>query len=292
MFSPKTSLLIKAVQQAEAVVMKHFDRIVSESHQQTKMKEAGDIRSIVTEADALSEKAMAECVLEDLQGISVLGEETGFVAGDNTRLVMDGIDGTLGFSCGIGASFGIMAALETKGKVTSAVVSIPSLREMIIAEHGRGCWVARGKSFEPKHGAPIVNVSQAIVGIWRSNAPNRGEVLNREPFPSIQRQCLTTFNLLSSAVTVHRLVLGAVHAIVVPWHYYWDFVCARLILKELGGDFDVYPVDRWIMRLDDESLFKREGNKDNYNFVGAVNTALFQNLQQLIWSSVGQMERS
>ena len=88
------------------------------------------------EAEQLVRKRIAEAFPED----TVQGEEFEESTGTSPyRWVVDPIDGTKSFVCGV-PLYSTLLALEKGGEPIGGVIFIPALDEMVVAAIGRGCW--------------------------------------------------------------------------------------------------------------------------------------------------------
>lgn len=278
-FSDRTIVLIDASRAAGEQAMHYFAKIRHGQSIKETCEDAHDPRTATTEADLASEQTMAQVCRHVFPGIALLGEESGYSPGYGLRLTSDGIDGTMWFRYGVLAGWGILAAIEDDTEVLSAVVSLPSTNEMIIAEKGGGCWYNYRGERRLLHGTDVTELKKAIIGMWRSDDkyPDR-PIMNEEPFVSIRAKCIEAPNFMCSARTILALALGVVHGLVVPHHKYWDFVTLRCICRELGGDLVAFPLEDWTTPVGPEAFAAvRDGSKAHqFNIVCATNPHLLK----------------
>lgn len=101
----------------------------------------------VTLADREAERVIREHLARHFPTHSVLGEELGEQAGtaggDKYRWIIDPIDGTKSFICGV-PLYGTLIGVEVAGRPAVGVVYMPALEEMVSAAVGLGCrWNGR-----------------------------------------------------------------------------------------------------------------------------------------------------
>jgi histidinol phosphatase-like enzyme (inositol monophosphatase family) len=98
----------------------------------------------VTAADRDAERFLREALGRAFPGDGVLGEEedpTPSTSG--RRWIIDPIDGTKAFTCGVPLYCNLLA-LEDEHGIAVGVVNLPALGETVWAGRGLGCWSERG----------------------------------------------------------------------------------------------------------------------------------------------------
>lgn len=96
--------------------------------------------SPVTIADREAEQLVRQQIEAVFPTDTVQGEEFAEKAGSSEyRWVVDPIDGTKSFVCGV-PLYSTLLALEKDGKPIGGVIFIPALGEIIVAGIGLGCW--------------------------------------------------------------------------------------------------------------------------------------------------------
>lgn len=99
----------------------------------------------VTAADRDAERFLRDVLSQQYPGDGVLGEEeepTPSTTG--RRWIIDPIDGTKAFTCGV-PLFTNLLALEDEHGIAVGVVNMPALGETVWAGRGLGCWSERGR---------------------------------------------------------------------------------------------------------------------------------------------------
>ena len=105
----------------------------------------------VTAADRAAERHVREQLAVDFPDDGILGEEEGPVASrSGRRWVLDPIDGTKAFTCGV-PLYSTLLALEDEHGIAVGVVHLPALGETVWAGRGLGCWSDRGPARVSDH---------------------------------------------------------------------------------------------------------------------------------------------
>lgn len=98
----------------------------------------------VTAADRDAERYLREQLAERCPADAILGEEEDAVAGTSgRRWIIDPIDGTKAFTCGV-PLYTTLLALEDEHGIAAGVIHLPALGETVWAGRGLGCWSDRG----------------------------------------------------------------------------------------------------------------------------------------------------
>ena len=185
----------------------------------------------VTCADREAEQLIRDSILKAFPTHSILGEEGGIHDGDkNYRWIIDPIDGTKSFICGV-PLYGVMIGVEVNAKPQVGVVYMPALDEMVSAAAGMGCrWNGREARV-----SNVKDLSQAVVCCTSiTSALARSDA----------------FEKISSRVKVVRgwgdcyghilVATGRAEIMLDPRMNPWD--CAPLlpILREAGGHYTTW----------------------------------------------------
>lgn len=105
----------------------------------------------VTAADRDAERFLRERLAEAFPGDGVLGEEEEPTAGSTgRRWIIDPIDGTKAFTCGV-PLYSNLLALQDEHGIAVGVVNLPALGETVWAGRGLGCWSKRGRAGVSDH---------------------------------------------------------------------------------------------------------------------------------------------
>ena len=105
----------------------------------------------VTAADRDAERFLRERLADAFPGDGVLGEEEPPSASTTgRRWIIDPIDGTKAFTCGV-PLYSNLLALEDGDGIAVGVVNLPALGETVWAGRGLGCWTERGPAAVSNH---------------------------------------------------------------------------------------------------------------------------------------------
>ena len=106
----------------------------------------------VTVADRDAERFLREGLAAAFPGDGVLGEEEAPTAGSSgRRWVLDPIDGTKAFTCGV-PLYSNLLALEDEHGIAVGVINLPALGETVWAGRGLGCFSDRGPATVSEQG--------------------------------------------------------------------------------------------------------------------------------------------
>lgn len=189
-------------------------------------------RTPVTIADKTAERVIREEIERAFPGDAILGEEEGETARLTTRWVIDPIDGTKSFICGV-PLYATLLSYEVDGEPEVGVAYFPALNDIVYAEKGQGafwngapCRVSRKSSLE---GAVVSCGSHtSMVKYGRMQA-----------FIEIAKRTLAT-RTWCDAYGHFLVATGRIEAMVEPIVNHWDVSAVSLIVVEAGGRFTDY----------------------------------------------------
>lgn len=129
----------------------------------------------VTEADKDAERFLRERLADLFPNDGVLGEEEAPTAGTSgRRWIIDPIDGTRAFTCGV-PLYSNLLALEDEHGIAVGVVNLPALGETVWAGRGLGCWSERGPA-RVSHNTSLAN-AYVMASSFSEWAPERVQAL-------------------------------------------------------------------------------------------------------------------
>ena len=215
--------IIKAAVAGGEVLEKYFGEILDI----TVKSRPSDVR---TQADLGSENAILEILSEKFPTYNIFAEESG----ENNKnseytFVIDPLDGTNNFVLGI-PYFSVGIGLIKEDKIIFGVVYNPILKNLYVAQEGRGAFL-NDKKICVNTEASMENSSVSLVveyGDLIKLQERLTETLNRMGV----KRCLTNWSCL---LDFCLLASGKIEAIVFhdcPLH---DFVPGKLIAKEAGA---------------------------------------------------------
>jgi histidinol phosphatase-like enzyme (inositol monophosphatase family) len=184
--------------------------------------------SPVTIADRDAERLIRQQIASVYPHEAILGEEEG---GEQTpdRWVIDPIDGTKSFVCGV-PLYATLLSYEQDGQPILGVAYFPALDELVYAELGKGAfWNGR-----PCRVSPKTNLSDSYLS---SGSP--GSMIEHGRWPGFEKLVKTSrASRTWSDAYGHMLVAtGRVEAMIDPIVNPWDISAVSLIVREAGGRF-------------------------------------------------------
>lgn len=223
------NFLLETLEGVRTIVMKHF--------QSGFLVEYKADESPVTLADRQVETFVRDQIANQFPGHGILGEEEGECGSSEWRWVIDPIDGTRSFVCGV-PLFSTLLSLELHGEPVIAGVSLPALGELFHAKKGGGAF---------RNGNPIRVAAEV---------PMERATLCHGSFKSLRKYGrMPGIERLSDRAAVLRnwgdgygyclVASGQTHAMIDPVVAPYDISAPSLLIKEAGGVWsDFSGVDR------------------------------------------------
>lgn len=215
----------KAVEAAAAIALDHF-------HKGVAARRKAD-RSIVTDADIASEKAIMAIISERDPEASILAEESGLHdRPSGRRWIVDPIDGTRGFSRG-GEFWGPLVALEDEGEIVAGAIALPV--------RGDFYWAARGLGAFKND----VRVSVSEVDSWEDATLSLGEaarLLEPPHGPAVMDLAVGAAStrglgdLAGFTMVLDGLAEVWIECGVKPW----DLAPSKILIEEAGGRWTTF----------------------------------------------------
>ena len=219
--SPRLAFALEAAVAAGKGTMKHFQTGVAV---QTKEDD-----SPVTIADQEAEAHLRKLIEKSYPGEPILGEEEGQTGEGDDRWVIDPIDGTKSFICGV-PLFATLLSYEVAAEPVIGICYFPALDELLYAVKGGGslwrgkpCRVSERTSLEGS-----VLCSAGYLGLKQKGL--------MPGFECVSEGALATRTWCDAYG--HALVAsGRVDAMIDPSIKRWDVSAMSLIVREAGGRF-------------------------------------------------------
>jgi histidinol-phosphatase len=216
----------RAVEAGSAAALAHFRRGVE--------VETKPDRTPVTVADRESEAAIVNVIQETFPRHAILGEESGATPGDETRWIVDPIDGTRGFTRG-GSFWGPLVAVEHRGKTVAGAMAMPALGESYWAAAGMGAFVRFGDQ-EP------VRLRVSGIPTWADATLSLGELhfLLRPPLGERVTRLATSCaqaRCYGDLAGCAQVLTGRAEAWIEAGVKVWDLAPLKILVEEAGGTF-------------------------------------------------------
>lgn len=217
--SPRLAFAIDAATKAGRSTLAHF--------QTGTPVEIKSDETPVTVADRSAERLIREDIERRYPNESILGEEEGAQGAGGNRWVIDPIDGTKSFVCGV-PIYATLLAFEEDGVPVIGVCFLPALNEILYAEKGQGAfWNGRPSRVS---GKTTVKGSTLCCGGHRL-MDHLGRL---KPFLELSQTAMAT-RTWSDAYGHALVATGRVEAMIDPSISRWDISAMKVILEEAGA---------------------------------------------------------
>ena len=218
--SPRFAFALQTAHEAATGTLPHFRARVG--------FELKEDESPVTVADREAEAHIRRAIEAQYPGEPILGEEEGGSSAPD-RWVIDPIDGTKSFICGV-PLYATLLSYEQDGEPILGVCVLPALYEVVCAEKGAGClW-----NGEPCRVSTKSRIEESVIS---SGGHASMDAAGRTgPFLQIAKRALAT-RTWSDAYGHALVATGRVEAMVDPVVNRWDISAMAVIVREAGGSF-------------------------------------------------------
>lgn len=217
--SPRLQFAIDAARRAGMATLPHFRGGAAVRYK------AND--TPVTEADLQAEAMLRQAIRSAYPGEAIFGEEEGGDPNADTRWVIDPIDGTKSFICGV-PLYATLLSYEEAGVPVVGVCYLPALDELVYAERGGGAF----HNGQPCHVSQRADWSHATV-CCAGHRSMEATGLAR-PVAELAKRCLAT-RTWCDAYGHFLVATGRVEAMVDPILEPYDISAVSLIVEEAGG---------------------------------------------------------
>ena len=186
-------------------------------------------RDPVTRADGSSERAIRRLLHRRFPAIGFLGEEGGAVTtGPHGRWIVDPLDGTIAFVAGL-PTFGVSIALERRGRLEVGVILFPRLRELFVAERGRGASL-NGRRIRVSR---TIEMARCVVSLWHEAALWRDRRMRRR-VARVGAE-VRSVAMFGACFSLAYVAAGRLDAYWERQAHPWDVAAGALLVREAGG---------------------------------------------------------
>jgi histidinol phosphatase-like enzyme (inositol monophosphatase family) len=182
----------------------------------------------VTIADRGAEELLRARIEKHFPTHGILGEEFGEKEGsDPARWILDPVDGTFSFVCGV-PLYTNLIGLEWEGNMVVGIINAPALGEITCAGRGLGAtW-----NGQPARVSSVTDVSKARISTTSTHLMAK---CNREaPYRRLRDRCQTDRGW-ADAYGYTRLATGHVDVVIDPIMSIWDTAALLPVVTEAGG---------------------------------------------------------
>ena len=191
----------------------------------------------LTLADRNAERILREMIGKAYPNDAILGEEEGATGSSDDQWIIDPIDGTKSFICGV-PLYGTLLSFERGGETLIGIAYMPALDWMVYAEKGQGTF-SNGRKASVSNRADIEGSIICCGGHKHMRLRKKAEAIDR-----IAEKAMATRTWMD--VYGYCLVAsGQVDAMIDPAVAYWDLSAVSLIIEEAGGLFTNHKGGPW-----------------------------------------------
>ena len=219
-FSPETRAAIVAALTAGDLLLRRAGRLGD-----VRLKSAKDP---VTDVDTAAERCIRRSLRRHFPAIGFVGEEGSAWDGPDGRWIVDPLDGTIAFVTDL-PFFSVLIALEREGLLRSGVIYVPRLRELFVAERGRGAWL-NGRRL---HVSARTRLVECVVALWHDDSvwSNRGL---RERIAALALR-VRNVRIFGAGYALANVAAGRLDAYWEQSAKPWDVAAGALLVEEAGG---------------------------------------------------------
>lgn len=218
------AMLENVIREAGSIAMGYFKDL---KHLEINKKKP---RDFVTEADLAVEMFLKDKLTQAYPQFGFWGEESGQTANQNSRWIVDPIDGTHSFSKGQ-YYWAISVALEIEQELVLGIVYAPALNDYYCAEKGKGAM----KNGEPIRVSAETDLGDAMIGTGFACLRSYLEENNLERFCRIAQKTTGQRRLGSAAVDVCLVADGQLDAFWEQELNLYDVAAGAVIALEAGA---------------------------------------------------------
>jgi fructose-1,6-bisphosphatase/inositol monophosphatase family enzyme len=215
--SPIAKFLVALSDEAGRIMLRHYKPLGMTAQKKADL-------SPVTEADLEINRMVIDRVKAEYPDYEILAEEISTDTKKSDKLfVCDPIDGTQMFAIGA-TMFAFSAAVVHDGEPIAGVLSNPLAKRTLIAEKGRGAFLA--ETGETVHVSPKDDLDKAFINAgWKDGRANN--LLHEQG-----ARCPEVYSICESSSLV---ALGGFHGDIYTSHHPHDIAAAKIVVEEAGG---------------------------------------------------------
>lgn len=244
---PETDVATNPVTEAEAEALVALVRKVGKEVILPRFRTLGpaeveaktDPTDLVTIADREAEAALTEGAREIFPGCTVVGEEAvaedparlESIAGAETCVIIDPVDGTFNFARGV-AVFGVILAVTRRGQTVFGLLYDPVLDDWVLAHRGGGAVHATARGVQRRlsvRAAIAVHEAEGTLPLDLYGGARRADILRA--FAAVR----SARSLRCSCHEYRMLAMGQADFSVNGSLNPWDHAAGVLVLEEAGG---------------------------------------------------------
>ncbi|OYP29794.1 histidinol-phosphatase [Rhodopirellula sp. MGV] len=191
--------------------------------------------SPVTIADREAEQLARKLISEQFPDDTVQGEEFAEHEGESRyRWVIDPIDGTKSFVCGV-PLYSTLLAIEKDEQPIAGVILIPALGEIVVAAEGLGCWHRKGSGDWTR--AQVSQKQSLSEAVFLSSQVDSFDIRGAaDAYKALEKACWIT-RTWGDGYGYLLVATGRADVMVDPICNAWDVAAIMPVMIESGGKF-------------------------------------------------------
>lgn len=192
-------------------------------------------RSPVTAADRQAEQVLRAAIQAAFPEDAILGEELGEQPGTSGfRWILDPIDGTRSFVCGV-PLYGTLVGVERDAQPVIGVIYIPALEECVHAARGRGAWYTNGHA--PPRPARVSTCPRLADGLFVTSQLDLWWERGADAAYRALERAADTTRTWGDCYGYLLVATGRAEVMVDPVVNLWDAAALQPVIEEAGGAF-------------------------------------------------------
>ncbi|MFA6392040.1 MAG: inositol monophosphatase family protein [Patescibacteria group bacterium] len=231
---------IRAAREAGASLLKRFHNISSKDVQ------FKDKHEIVTSEDYRAEKIVLKHIKKNYPDHSVLSEEGGGKKRKSEYLwVVDPLDGTTNYSMG-NPLYAVSIAVFKNDEVVLGVVYAPFMKELYVAEKGKGAFL-NGKKLKVSKLSTVGESMLTYCHGHRTEDRKRAIAI----YSRLKHDGRDIRQLGAASIELGFVADGRTETIVIPGAHPWDVGAGVLLVREAGGKVTDFKGNEWSLSSKD-----------------------------------------
>ncbi|HUT22538.1 MAG TPA: inositol monophosphatase family protein [Candidatus Bipolaricaulota bacterium] len=201
---------------------------------------------LVTSADLVANKIIAQAIKKHFPNHAILSEETGRSKNKSDYLwIIDPLDGTTNFFMH-NPLFAVSIALAHQGKIILGVVYAPAVNELYVAEPGKGAFLNNKKLKVSNRN----KISNALLTYCHGTGVNSWKkAIKIYSYYKLRASFIR--QLGSASLELCYVASGRTDSILIPGAHPWDVAAGVLILREAGGKVTDFAGKEWNVKSKD-----------------------------------------
>lgn len=222
---PLVNIAVSAARRAGRIITRYIEELDS-----LKIQEKG-VNDLVTMVDQRAEEAIIQTIQKAYPNHSILGEETGFHAGNEVTWIIDPLDGTMNYIHGF-PQFAVSIGIKVKDQIEHGVIYDPISQDLYTASRGSGAKLNDRRLRASKR----QTLAEALVG---SSFPyhERSKHIDKQfpIFKAVYTQCADVRRTGSAALNLAYVASGRLDGFWETGLKEWDMAAGIILVREAGG---------------------------------------------------------